>query len=105
MRLARLTPTGFDLVDLPDTNTSLVRTKDMVRLSYIQNGTLIQLVKNESASLKIGSSLTSSHSCLVGSSNTPIAKLLATPDQALRIKTVTIDGVERTASLLPVQIL
>ena len=110
MRLVQRIGDGFDLIGLPETQTSLVRNNERVRLSWVNGeGQLEQLEKLSGASCSIGSLLISKGDCLQptgdNQSSRSVAKLLANPDQALREKTVTINGIVYTAKLLPVQLL
>ena len=110
MKVAIRTVGGFDLIDIPETNTSMVRDQGQVRLTWNnENGQLEQLVKSEAAVTGIGSLLVSKGNCLLPTgdrqSNRTVAKLLAPPEQAVKTKQVVIDGTTYTAMLLPVQLL
>lgn len=107
MLVAQITPTGFDILDVADTNTSIVRGPNVVRLSYSANGQLIQLVKNDQATTDIGTLLVAHGHCLMPTgdkqSHRTVAKLLAS--NATETKQVSIDGRQFTASLLPCQLI
>lgn len=109
MLVAQLTSNGFDILDVVETNTSIVRRPDLVRLSYQDDlGQLIQLVKTDQANTDIGTLLVSHGNCLMPTgdkqSNRTVAKLLAPLASAIETKQVTVDGKQFTAHLLPVQL-
>ena len=57
MEVAKRVAGGFDILSVDtETNTSLVRNKDQVRISWSNSG-LVQLVKNEVATADIGTLL------------------------------------------------
>ena len=110
MKVAIRTVDGFDLIDLIETGTSMVRDPGQVRLTWTnESSQLEQLVKTEAAVTGIGSLLVSKGNCLLPTgdrqSSRTVAKLLAGPEQAVRTKEVVIDGTTFTARLLPVQLL
>ena len=110
MLIAQITQNGFDILDVAETNTSIVRNPSLVRLSYNDaSGRLIQLVKNHQAVTDIGTLLVSHGDCLLPTgdkqSSRTAGKLLAPFASAVETKNVTIGGRSYTASLLPVQLL
>ena len=110
MLIAQITNTGFDILDVAETNTSIIRNQNMVRLSYSdENGQLVQLVKADVASTDIGTLLVSEGNCLLPTgdkqSKRTCAKLLAPLASAIETKQVTIGAKQYTAHLLPIQLL
>ena len=110
MYVAQLTANGFDILNVAETDTSIVRQSNFVRLSWKdEENRLVQLVKNLQATAAIGTLLVARGSYLLPTgdtqSNVTVAKLLAPMSAATDTKQVTIDGVTYTAKLLPVQIL
>ena len=112
MRVAlKTTSTTFDVLGLEETNTSLVRNANHVRISFLnEEGKLEQFIKDDTATTEIGSLLVSRDEYLLPTddrqaSTKTVAKLLAPMNQAIQTKQVTIDGTVYTARLLPVQIL
>lgn len=107
LRVAQLTNNTFDIVGREESNTSLIRNANEVRISWRNHANeLEQLTKNEVMSAMRGSYLTARGHCLVptGDKHTSIATLLAHPDDAVVTKNVVIDGVSHVARLLPVAI-
>ena len=107
----KLIDNGFDILDIEETDTSLVRGPQMVRLSYKHDGKLIQYVKNlnQPVITNSGSLLVANHGVLVGTkdrlNHRTVAKLLADISQAQDQKQIPVGLVNKTAYLLPVQIL
>ena len=106
MRVCQRSENGFDLINSEtETNTSLVRNSNLVRISYNEGNGLIQLVKNDVATASIGKLLVADGDCLRPTgdkqSSRTVAKLLATQEQAVETKVV----LGRTAYLLPIQLL
>ena len=109
MLVAQITNDGFDILDVVETNTSIIRRPDLVRLSYTDNlGQLVQLVKTDQASTDIGTLLVSHGNCLLPTgdkqSNRTVAKLLAPLASAIETKQVTVGSKQFTAHLLPIQL-
>ena len=110
MLVAQVTNDGFDILNVAETNTSIVRQQNLVRLSWKdEENRLIQLVKNAPASVQIGTLLVARGNALVPTgdshNNRTVAKLLAPYSSSTETKQVTIGGVTYTAHLLPVQIM
>jgi len=110
MLVAQLTSGGFDILNMDETNTSIVRQSDMVRLSWKdEENRLIQLVKTAQASASIGTLLVARGNALVPTgdshSSRTVAKLLAPISASSETKQITIQGVVYTAHLLPVQVI
>jgi len=110
MLVAELTQSGFDILDLLETDTSIIRQSNLVRLSWKdENNNLIQLVKDTVASPDIGTLLVSHGNCLLPTgdrqSSRTVGKLLAPVTASTQQKNVTIGGTNYTAHLLPVQII
>ena len=110
MRVGLRTESGFDLLELDETATSLVRNQSQVRLSFTnENWNLEQFVKEEDAVTGIGTLLVSKGDCLLPTgdrqSARTVGKLLAAAANAVKTKIVVIDGTTYTARLLPVQLL
>jgi hypothetical protein len=109
MQVAKRIAGGFDLLGTDsETNTSLVRNKDLVRISWNSCG-LVQLVKNEAATAEIGTLLVAQGEFLMPTgdrqSTRTVGRLLAPKEAAAETKTVTLsDGSTRTAYLLPIQV-
>ena len=101
----------FDILDIEETDTSLVRNPDMIRFTYKHDGKLIQYVKTVDTPVVplAGSLLVSKHGVLVSTydrkNNRTVAKLLANISQAHRSKSVTIGHLTKTAHLLPVELI
>ena len=109
MLVARRVAGGFDILDMEETNTSLVRNKNQVQISWSSSG-LIQLVKNETATTDIGTLLVAHGDVLAPTgdrqSTRTVARLLAPKEQAVETKQVQLpDGSTKTAYLLPVQLI
>ena len=110
MEVAKRVAGGFDLLSIDtETNTSLVRDKDKVRISWTGGG-LIQLVKNEPATADIGTLLVAHGEILMPTgdrqSTRTVGRLLAPKEAAMETKEVQLpDGSTKTAYLLPVQVL
>ena len=110
MEVAKRVAGGFDILSVDtETNTSLVRNKDQVRISWSNSG-LVQLVKNEVATADIGTLLVAHGEILMPTgdrqSTRTVGRLLAEKSQAVETKEVQLsDGSTRTAYLLPVQVL
>ena len=109
MRVAKRVGAGFDLLDSEtETNTSLVRNSNLVRISYTEGG-LVQLVKNDVATASIGTLLVSHGEHLVPTgdrqSGRTVARLLAPKESAAETKQVQLNGSTATAYLLPIQVL
>ena len=109
MNVAQLTANGFDILNVAETNTSLTRNENMVRLAWKdEENRLIQLVKQTSSTPGIGTLLRAHESTLMPTgdmqSTVTVAKLLAPMTPNDETKQITIDGVTYTAHLLPVQI-
>ena len=110
MQVAKRIANGFDLLDTEnESNTSLVRNKTQVRISWNSSG-LIQLVKNEAATAEIGTLLVAHGEFLAPTgdrqSTRTVGRLLAPKEAAAETKEVQLpDGSTKTAYLLPVQIL
>ena len=109
MKVAKRIAGGFDLLDTEtESNTSLVRNSNQVRISYTDSG-FIQLVKNDVATASIGTLLVAHGEYLVPTgdrqSTRTVARLLATKDKAIDTKEVTINGVTSMVYLLPIQLL
>jgi hypothetical protein len=106
IKLCKLQPTSFDLLNSDtETNTSLIRNTNQVKISYNDNK-LVQFIKNDVATTQVGVLLIAEGNVLIptGDSLTSksVAKLLAVPDSETETKTLS-DG--RVVHLLPVQIL
>lgn len=108
MLVAQLTANGFDILNVEETQTSIIRQPNMVRLSWSEDNRLIQLVKTIPASAGIGTMLVAKGSCLLPTgdahSGATVAKLLAPLSASSETKQVVIDGVTYTAHLLPVEL-
>ena len=110
MLVAKRVAGGFDLLGTDsETNTSLIRNKDKVRISWNSSSGLIQLVKNEAATAEIGTLLVAHGQFLMPTgdrqSTRSVARLLAVKEAAAETKEVQLpDGSTRTAYLLPVQL-
>ena len=106
MRVCQRNGNGFDLINSEtETNTSLVRNSNLVRISYNEGNGLIQLVKNDVATASIGTLLVADGDCLRPTgdkqSSRTVARLLSDQEQAVETKLVGT----RTAYLLPIQLL
>ena len=101
----------FDIHDIAETDTSLTRGPLTVRFSYKHDGKLIQYVKTLPAPhlCQAGSLLVAKHGVLVSTndrqSQRTVAKLLADISQAQESKQVQVGLLQKTAYLLPVQML
>ena len=101
----------FDILNIEETDTSLVRDPTTVRLSYKHDGKLIQYVKvlSQPHVTSKGSLLVSKHGVLMSTGDRinqrVVGKLLADVSQAQESKQVQIGLVNKTAYLLPVQLI
>ena len=106
VKLCKLTTgNSFDLLNSEtETNTSLIRNTNQVRITYNDNK-MVQFIKDEIATTGPGTLLIANGGILIPTgdslSSRSVAKLLAAPDAETESKTV--DG--RVVHLLPVQIL
>ena len=102
---------SFDIHQIEDTQTSIVRGPTETRLSYKHDGKLIQYIKllDNPIITKAGSLCVAKHGVLCSTSDRmnhrTIAKLLADISQAQDQKEVQVGLVNKTAYLLPVQLL
>ena len=106
IKLCKLEGNSFDLLNSEtETNTSLIRNTNQVRISY-NDGGFVQFIKDESASASIGTLLIAKGNILVPTgdamSKKSFGKLLALPDDETETK-ILPDG--RVVHLLPIQIL
>jgi hypothetical protein len=106
IKLCKLTGNSFDLLNSDtETNTSLIRNSNQVKISYNDNK-LIQFIKNDVATTQVGTLLITSGNVLIPTgdslSSKSVAKLLSVPDSETESKTLA-DG--RVVHLLPIQIL
>ena len=107
----QLVGNSFDILYTDETDTSLVRKNNEVRLTYKQGGKLIRFVKLTAAKSPVaGDFLVAAHNGVLMStgdrnSKRVVAKLLANPEQSTETKTVMYNNVAHTVRLLPVQIL
>ena len=106
IKLCKLQGNSFDLLNSEtETNTSLIRNTNQVRISY-NDGGFVQFIKDEEAVTQVGSLLVAKGNILVPTgdamSKKTFAKLLALPDDETETKTLP-DG--RVVHLLPIQIL
>lgn len=106
-----LTNNSFDIHEIEDTETSIVRGPSTVRLSYKHDGKLIQYVKQLDNPVipQPGSLLVAKHGVLVATkdrmNHRTVAKLLADISQAQDQKSVQVGLINKKAYLLPVQIM
>jgi len=110
MEVALKTANGFDILGQAETETSMIRSKVKVRLSWKdEENRLVQLVKETVMEPDIGTLLVSHGNCFLPTgdrqSSRTIARLLAPLSAAVHEKQVTIGSTTYTAKLLPVQIL
>ena len=108
MRVCKLTSGGsFDLLNSEnETNTTLVRNANMVRVTYSDNSGLTQLVKNDVATADIGTLLVTDGAYLKPTGDKKgVAKLLAPISEAVQTRSVSVNGQTRNLYLLPVQLL
>ena len=106
IKLCKLTENSFDLLNSnTETNTSLIRNTNQIRISYNDNK-LVQFIKDDVATTDVGTLLIAKGNVLIPTgdslSKKSVAKLLSLPD-ATTEKKILDDG--RVLHLLPVQIL
>jgi len=102
MIVAVKTPGGFDILNMDEVNTSIVRNANQVQLSWNNGDALYQLRKTVPCTLAVGTSLRPKGNCLIPTGDTGIAKLVSL--EVVNTKQVTIDGVAYTAKLMSVQL-
>ena len=105
IKLCKFEGNSFNVLNLDtETNTSLIRSINQIRISYNDNK-LVQFIKDETATTQIGTLLIANGNVLIPTgdslSSKSVAKLLSLPDAESQTKTV--DG--QVLYLLPVQIL
>ena len=101
---------GFDLLNSEtETNTSLIRNSSKVQISWSDVNGLTQLKKQIPAITTIGTLLVTEGQYLKPTGDTrskrTIAKLISLPTAQTETKQITINGIQETAYLLPVQLL
>ena len=106
VKLCKLEGNSFDLLNSEtETNTSLIRNTNQVRITYNDNK-MVQFIKDEIATTGPGTLLIANGGILIPTGDSlnsrSVAKLLAAPDAETQTKTLE-DG--RVVHLLPVQIL
>ena len=108
--VAQLSQNGFDILGREESNTSIVRNANMVRISWVDDqGRLVQLVKNTLANANRGTLLVAEGNFLKPTGDslraTTVGVLLADNTVPCKTKSVTINGKTYTAKLLPVQLI
>ena len=104
MLIAKRVGTNFDVLGVEETSASILRNKDSIQLSWINEaGQLERYRKISPMTLTSGSLLRLSGSCLMatGDKSSAVAMLLGDVNESAQTK--VIDG--KTAYLLPVLVL
>ena len=106
----RLIGNSFDILDIEETDASLVRKKDEVRLTFKEDGKLVKYVKLSEKQPAAGDHLVVTHHGVLlptgdRNSKRAVAKLLSNISNSTVTKTIVHNNISYTAHLLPVQLL